>query len=35
MARLSFVPLMAAEPVTELPEGKEWEYEARLDGSPD
>jgi len=33
MARLSFVPLMAAaKPVSELPEGDEWEYEAKLDG---
>lgn len=32
MARLSFVPLMVAKPVSELPEGDGWEYEAKLDG---
>jgi ATP-dependent DNA ligase len=34
MSRLAFVPLMTAKPVLELPEGDEWEYEAKLDGSP-
>jgi bifunctional non-homologous end joining protein LigD len=32
MAPLEFVPLMSAKPVGELPEGDEWEYEAKLDG---
>ena len=32
---LSFVTPMAAVSVTELPEGDEWRYELKLDGSPD
>ena len=34
MAHLKFMPLMAARLIRELPEGDEWEYEAKLDGSP-
>jgi bifunctional non-homologous end joining protein LigD len=32
MRGVAFTPLMRAKPVSQLPEGDEWEYEAKLDG---
>lgn len=32
MGGVAFIPLMTVKPVSQLPEGEEWEYEAKLDG---